>query len=114
MKIGNNIESLQSELVARAANGSRSPVASTAQQVGGVDGVDKVELSETSRRLTADATAGVDGDIRADKVNEVRQAMQEGRFQVSARAVADKMINEAAELIEVISTGRNTPDQATR
>lgn len=47
MKIGNNIEPLQSELVARAANREPfAPVASSSQQVGGVDSVDRVELSK--------------------------------------------------------------------
>lgn len=103
MKIGNNIESLQSELLARAANGSRSPSVPQAQQVGAVSGVDKVELSEVSQRLTGDASGSRETEIRADKVEQVRLAIAQGQFKVSAHVVAEKMIADAAELIEVIA-----------
>lgn len=104
MKIGNNIESLQSDLRARAVNGSRTPATPASPTIGAVDGVDKVELSEMSQRLTAEAAGGVDADIRPEKVEEVRKAMQEGRFQVNPQVVAEKMISQAAELIESITT----------
>ena len=45
--------------------------------------------------------------MRPGKVEEVKAAIQEGRFHVSAEAVADKMISAAAELIETMATGRS-------
>lgn len=105
MKIGNNIESLSSDLQARAANGSRSPL-SSGKNVEGVDGTDRIELSSTSRNLSTGVSGRPESDsVRTEKVAEVRQAIQEGKFHVSAQAVADKMITEAAELIEAITTG---------
>lgn len=103
MKVGNNIESLQSDLVARAANGTRSPSTPVTPKVGAVNGVDKVELSELSQRLTGETAPSGDSGIRAEKVEEVRQAMSEGRFKISAHAVAAKMIADAAELIETMA-----------
>ncbi len=104
MKIGNNIESLQPDLVNRAANASRSPTAS-GKEVAAVEATDKVELSGTSRSLAAVSSVSSD-TVRAEKVAEVREAIQQGKFHVSAQVVADKMINEAAELIEAITSGR--------
>ncbi|MCL4744222.1 MAG: flagellar biosynthesis anti-sigma factor FlgM [Burkholderiaceae bacterium] len=104
MKIGNNIESLQPELVNRATNASRSPAAS-GKEVAAVEATDRVELSGTSRSLATSAGGSPDA-VRAEKVAEVREAIQQGKFHVSAQAVADKMINEAAELIEAITSGR--------
>ncbi len=61
---------------------------------------DSVSLSAASRAPKADA------DVRADKVAEVREAIREGRFHVSAEVVADKMIAQAAELLETLSVPR--------
>ena len=104
MKIGNNIESLQSDLVNRAANASRSP-ANAGKEVASVDATDRVELSGTSLSLAAGVQKSSD-TVRAEKVAEVKQAIQQGKFHISAQVVADKMINEAAELIEAITSGR--------
>ncbi len=105
MKIGNNIESIQSDLQTRAANGSRSGVAS-GKDVGAVEATDKVELSSTSRSLASGMPAGSAADtVRLEKVAEVKAAMQEGKFHVNAQVVAEKMISEAAELIEAIAGG---------
>ena len=103
MKIGNNIEPKQPDLVSRAANGTRGPAAGSSEVVGTVP-VDKVELSPTSRNIAAADSA--EQPVRSGKVHEVRTAIREGRFHVSPEAVADKMINAAAELLETMATGR--------
>lgn len=105
MKIGNNVEPVQSDLVNRAAIGTRS-VAPSSLEVPATASADAVKLSERSRALIA-ATGATAADevIRPEKVAQVRQAIQEGNFVVSAQAVADKMINQAAELIEVMAMG---------
>ncbi|MBP6813779.1 MAG: flagellar biosynthesis anti-sigma factor FlgM [Burkholderiaceae bacterium] len=104
MKVGNNIESKQPEPVPRATNGTRAPTAGS-QEVAGTVPVDKVELSATSRSIAA--ADGAEQPVRPGKVEEVKAAIQEGRFHVSAEAVADKMISAAAELIETMATGRS-------
>ena len=104
MKVGNNIESKQPEPVPRSTNGTRAPTTGS-QEVAGTVPVDKVELSATSRSIAA--ADGAEQPVRPGKVEEVKAAIQEGRFHVSAEAVADKMISAAAELIETMATGRS-------
>ena len=102
MKVGNSTESKQPEPLPRASNGTRAPAASS-QEVGGAAAVDKVELSATSRNIAA--SDGAEQPVRASNVEEVRNAIKEGRFHVSAEAVADKMISAAAELVETMTSG---------
>jgi negative regulator of flagellin synthesis FlgM len=98
MKVGQTNDSLQADLISRT--GARAPGGST--PAGGVAGspdqTDKVELSQTSRQLTAAGT-----DLSSSKIAQVRQAIDKGEFRVDPQVVADRMINEAAELIERIA-----------
>jgi len=103
MKVGNNLESKQVDLVTRVTNGPRGASPSP-QETGTPAPVDKVELSSTSRNISASERA--EQPLRASKVDEVKAAIQEGRFHVSAEVVADKMISQAAELIETMASGR--------
>lgn len=68
---------------------------------GKVDAVlptDSVKLSQAGRALTAANQAP--GEFRAEKVAALKQAIAEGSYHVQAKVVADRMINEAAELLE--------------
>jgi flagellar biosynthesis anti-sigma factor FlgM len=103
MKIGSNLDSKQLDTLNRAANGSRTPTAPTGN-VGGVQPIDKVQLSATSQSLAA--TEQATAAMRAEKVAEVRAAIEQGRFHVSAQVVADRMITAASELVETMATGR--------
>ena len=99
MKIGQVGEGLQPDLVSRTAGqagGGNGPV----KQAAPVAATDRVELSDASRQLTAG-----DASINLDKVAEVRKAISEGSFRIDPSVVADKMISEAAELIERIAHG---------
>ncbi|NLD67824.1 MAG: flagellar biosynthesis anti-sigma factor FlgM [Limnobacter sp.] len=105
MKISNPADIKQSELL-------RSTQAAASRQAGSAGGapIEKasapasVQLSETSRRLAAETAAS--DPIRSAKVAEIRKAISEGRFHVNADVVADKMIAEAAELLETLSRPR--------
>lgn len=103
MKIGQTSDSQRTNPLQATLDGRASAPASAAP-VGPVEASDRVELSVASRALVApgDDTSGA---IRERKVEEIRRAIQEGRFHVSAQAVADRMISEAAELIETIARG---------
>ena len=66
-----------------------------------VDGVlptDTVKLSTTGRALTG-ANQSLE-EFRADKVAALKKAVEEGNYPVQAKVVADRMITEAAELLE--------------
>jgi len=104
MKVGQTNEPLQSDLVSRATNGSRTPAASQQQQVGAVAATDKVELSQTTLSLNGGGLVpGDTADVRMEKVEQVRRAMKEGKFHVSPEVIADKMISQAAELLQTMT-----------
>ncbi len=101
MKIGQTNESLQTDLPARVgtrtANGN-GPVPGA----GTTESTDKVAISQTTRSLQG-GSAGETFD--ALKVGAVRAAIERGEFRVNAEKVAEKMVAEAAELLERITTG---------
>lgn len=102
MKIGQTSDTQRTGALAGAREG-RAPASSA--PVEPVEAADKVELSPATRTLAAGATTAGPGLVRQEKVEELRRAIQEGRYEVSAHAVADRMISEAAELLETITRG---------
>jgi len=104
MKIGKPAESQAADALSRTGNAPSNAVAghSRSTAVDKTAPVDAVHLSPASRNLAAEgAQAGQ--SVRAQKVEDVKAAIREGRFQVNAHAVADKMIAQAAELLEALS-----------
>lgn len=106
MKIGKPCEiqpgvdvTLRSGLV---PGGSRAP-----RDTGEVErpAADEVRLTRTSRSLVGAASDPLDA-VRTDKVEEVRNAIVEGHFQVRAQVVAERMITEAAQLLETLTRAR--------
>ncbi len=107
MKIGKPADIQPADALARSAQATAA-----ARQAGTAGGgkieragaADKVQLSDTSRRLAT----GVEGSDSIDtaKVEEVRQAIREGRFHVNAKVVAEKIIAESAELLETLTRQR--------
>ncbi|MBN9460984.1 MAG: flagellar biosynthesis anti-sigma factor FlgM [Burkholderiales bacterium] len=100
MKIGKPADIQQTDASLRQSN---STAAATARSGGSgtvekATDADAVRLSQTSKALTADGTP-----VNAAKVEEVKTALREGRFHVNVHAVADKMISQAAELLETLS-----------
>ena len=68
---------------------SQSP-GTTSQQT------DRVDLSDQSKEMKKIYTAQqMAPDIRTDKVNEVKKAVEENRYQVDSNTVAEKMIRES-------------------
>jgi len=102
MKIGNPIDAIKSEGVAPA--GAGRPGVSSSRPVSPAEASDRIDLSETSRTL-AGGEVRSGAEIRADKVNEVRDAIARGEYQVNAHVVAERMIMEAAQLLETLSNG---------
>ena len=57
---------------------------------------DRVDLSDQSKEMKKIYTVQqMAPDIRTDKVNEVKKAIEENRYQVDSGAVAGKMIRES-------------------
>lgn len=60
---------------------------------------EKVQLSDLASRLSQLETQFGKSDFDAKKVDEVRQAIADGRFNVNSEAVADKLLSSVAELL---------------
>jgi len=60
----------------------------------------KVELSETATSLNAGQAEGV---FDASKVEKISNAIRDGKFQVNADAIADKLISNAQELLSNVA-----------
>lgn len=104
MKIGKPTEPQQPGALSRASHGAAGAVSGRTRPdvVEKTPAVDAVRLSQTSKNLAAEGAAA-GASVREHKVEDVKAAIREGRFQVSAHAVADKMITQAAELLETLS-----------
>ncbi|MBL0423322.1 flagellar biosynthesis anti-sigma factor FlgM [Ramlibacter sp. AW1] len=63
----------------------------------GRSAADSVSLSPAAQRIGALQAGGEDFD--SAKVQAIRQAIAEGRFQVDAGAIADRLIAEATALL---------------
>lgn len=68
--------------------------------VGKVQEADRVMLSQASRLAKS---AELDTDIRADKVAKMREAIEKGEFKPDVSAIASRMIQEAASLVQMIA-----------
>ena len=57
---------------------------------------DRVDLSDQSKEMKKIyAAQQMAPDIRADRVNEVKKLIEENRYQVDSKTVAEKMIQES-------------------
>ena len=91
MKIGQFDTNLTS---ATAAKTERKP--GTADSAGGVEPSAKVQLTSVS---TLKAEGAEEASFDAAKVERIANAIREGRFEVNAGAIADKLIANAQELL---------------
>ena len=94
MKIGQ----LESKAVTPAVSDRKPAAAGTAakEAVGAAEPSTKVALSETVSSLAA---GGSDGVFDAAKVERISAAIRDGKFQINAEAIADKLISNAQELL---------------
>jgi len=98
MKVG-QIPDLSGPELPRHLPGTNG-ASSADRPVTGVAESDSVELSPAAR---LGQSPSPDGDVRAEKVAQVKNAIARGEFRIDISAVADRMINEAASLVEMIS-----------
>ena len=99
MKITRTTEPTRADR-AQPSKGSATRSTSTAAQPAAGSGGDsgRVQLSELSSRLSQLETQFPQSSFDAAKVSEVRSAIAEGRYQVNASVVADKLIASATQL----------------
>ena len=93
MKIGSfENKPLPSSKTAADAKAGAAKAGDTSAEAPGA----RVELSSAASLLAA-APAG--GDFDAEKVERISRAIREGRFEVNAEAIADKLIAQTAEMV---------------
>lgn len=92
MKIGQPTEPLRADRLDAGAERAKGTSAGRAA-TGATGATDTVALSAASRTL---GTAGDDIDV--EKVERVRQAIEQGTFKVDAGRVADRLIDQSIEL----------------
>lgn len=95
MKIEGGIKALQA--LTNTANRSRIEVPGAANKAGG----ETVEFSLMSSALAqAEARIAATPTVDRARVDEIRAAISEGRFQMDAGRIADGLINSVREMLE--------------
>lgn len=74
--------------------GSRTSARAPAASKGPEGGADAVRLSNAASQLAQQGTP-----VNRSRVDEIRAAIAEGRFQINASAIADRLIDSARELV---------------
>jgi negative regulator of flagellin synthesis FlgM len=98
MKIGNPTDKTIGATTGPRTEGTSSTSTSgkTTSLDGGVGASSKVTLSSAATGLLN----GVESDFDADKVSAVKQSIDDGSYKVSPEVIADKLINNARDLLQ--------------
>lgn len=104
MKIGNLLEQIRAERKTnQSAERARTDAPAGGESVGAADKVDAsntVALSAASRELS---TAAAGDDIDVEKVAAMKAAIEQGSFRVDTGKVADRLIEQTSELLNLKS-----------
>ena len=97
MKITNNIDTTGSlERLGSSSTGAAHGKSSPAPAAGS----NKVRISDLSSQLVAmESRIASDGSFDAGRVEEIKDAIREGRFKVNPEVVADKLLDSVRELL---------------
>lgn len=78
---------------------SNQPVKTTDPQTSSKPSGDQVQLSQEAQKL-GQLQAKIDAapDVNLEKVNEIRRAISEGRFQINPEKIAENLLNQESLL----------------
>lgn len=97
MKIGNPLDKSVNGIGPRAEGASSTTSSNkTSSASGGASDSAKVTISTAATGLIS----GSDGDFDAGKVSSVKQAIDDGTYQVNPEVIADKLITNAKDLLQ--------------
>ena len=82
-----------------AATNTGSNAAATTSTTAANTGSSTVTTLTTSSQLQAQAATASDSVFSTSKVNEIKQAISEGRFQVNSEKVADGLLDSVNNLL---------------
>jgi negative regulator of flagellin synthesis FlgM len=99
VKIDGNLRSIQSGQVSEGQG--RSGKTSTASTQSGAGGGPRVQLSPLGSQLAEiEASLANVPVVDTQKVEEIKQAISDGRFKVNPDVIADKLLDTVRELIQ--------------
>lgn len=99
MKIDGNLRSIQSGQVSEG-QGRSGKTGSTSAQAGASTGP-RVQLSSLGSQLAEiEASLANVPVVDTQKVEEIKQAISDGRFKVNSDVIADKLLETVRELIQ--------------
>jgi negative regulator of flagellin synthesis FlgM len=96
MKITRTSEPTRTERAQPSAGGATRASGAAAKPAAASSG--RVQISDLSNRLNQLEKQFPDTSFDAKKVSEIQSAIADGRYQVNAGAVADKLLASAAQL----------------
>lgn len=105
MKIGNSPDASASSTKVEQRPAARKPEASGGSDVARTAATSapapstQVAISSTAK-LAASGGGADDGSFDAAKVDRIAKAISEGKFTINARAIADKLVSNAQELLD--------------
>lgn len=79
----------------KATPGSLTPKAPTSKSAATPAPAESVSLSKASGALSG----GENPPVNMARIQEIRQAISEGRFKINPEAIADRLIESARELV---------------
>lgn len=80
-------------ITTNSSTGSERPVARAVKEAPASTSESDVQLSKVSAQF------GSQPEVNSVKVQEIRQAILEGRFLINSSAIADRLLSSARELI---------------
>lgn len=102
--------SLLNRPVNTAAAGAVSTPGGTEPGIDPISKTDKVHLSDPGLNLLSGNAQETD-PARAEKIQAIKQAIEEKRYHVESRKIADKLLREASELLGTLTGYPEDPMQ---
>ena len=94
--------SLLNRPVNTAAAGAVSAPGGAEPDISPVDGTDRIHLSDPGLNLLPEQTQETD-PARAERVQAIKQAIEEKRYHIESRKIADRLLQEASELLGTLT-----------